>query len=185
MTEEQGPKASEETPTEATPITPATPATTPATTPAATPGSYTTDVVSVGATKPDVRSDAADDDDDSDDEPLDAKRTSPHSAAAFALSLLALFQAPQNVFTAQGIQSSQFVRFILPTFAIPVLASIVALWLAFRGEQEIFMSEGKLGGVGYYKAARAIALGVLVIAAAAIILVLFFTDQPQQGLQLG
>jgi hypothetical protein len=131
------------------------------------------------AAKPDVSDD--DDDEGLDEEPAEATRVSPYSAAGFAVSLLSLFQAPQNIFLSaqQPVQVMQFLKFLLPTLAVPVGGALVALFLAARGEEEIFVNDGRLGGVGYFKAARIISIGVLVLSLIAVIVVLFLSEQPQ------
>lgn len=149
-----------------------------------TPAAYTQDVVNVGGTKKPTPA-GEEDDDEAEEEPAGASRLSPHAVAAFAVSLMALFQAPQNVFQAQGLQSAQFLRYVLPTFAVPVGAALASLWLAFRADEEIFMSDGKLGGIGYYRAARVVSILVLAIAIAAFVTIMFFTEAPQQTPQFG
>jgi hypothetical protein len=189
VTDEQDPKPSGDTPSETPPVatppaeTPPAEATPPADVVATpTPAAYTTDVVEVGATERKGRKNK-DDDEGLDEEPPEASRTSPFSVAAFAVSLLALFQAPQNVFTAQGLQSSQFVRYILPTFIVPVGAAVAALYLAYRASEEVFV--GRLGGVGFIHAARVIATFVLIVVIAASVLVLFFSEAPQAATPFG
>jgi hypothetical protein len=129
----------------------------------------------------------ADADEGEDEEPLEATRLSPYSVAAFAVSLLALFQAPQNIFSigAQAIPLSQLLRFVLPTLLLPVGASIAGLYLAWRGEEEIFVSEGKLGGVGLYRAARIVSAIVLTIIVVALVILFFLAEQPQPQPQFG
>jgi len=129
----------------------------------------------------------ADADEGEDEEPLEARRLSPYSVAAFAVSLLALFQAPQNIFSigAQAIPLSQLLRFVLPTLLLPVGASIAGLYLAWRGEEEIFVAEGKLGGVGLYRAARIVSAIVLLIIVVALVILFFLGEQPQPQPQFG
>jgi hypothetical protein len=144
-----------------------------------TPVAYTTDVVSVGAEKD------RDDDDESgvDEEPSDASRLSPFAVAAFVVSLLALYQAPRDVFTAQGLSASVFWRYILPTMFVPLGASIASLYLAMRASEEVFV--GRLGGVGFLHAARVISMLVLLVCIAAAVLVLFFSEAPVPQQQFG
>jgi hypothetical protein len=99
--------------------------------------------------------------------------------------LLALYHAPRDVFTIQTLQMSQFIRLILPTFAVPVLGAFGALYLAMRGEREIFEADGKLGGLGYVRGTRIVAILILFVAVLAVVLVAFFTEAPQQVSQFG
>lgn len=139
-----------------------------------------TDAAPFGEREPD---DDADDDADEgeDEEPLEATRNSPYSVAAFAVSLLALFQAPQNIFGAAGqsLTIDQLLRLVMPSLLMPVSASVVALWLSFRGEEEIFVAGGRFGGVGLYRAARVISIVVLAIVVLALVMLLVFTEPPQ------
>ncbi len=169
MTDDKDPKPSEETPE---PTTPPDVEAQPASV------AYTTDVVNVGDAKRDDK-----DDDDLDEEPTEASRLSPFAVAAFATSLLALFQAPQNIFTAQGLQSSQFWRYILPSMIVPLGASIASLYLAMRASEEVYV--GRLGGVGFLHAARIVATFVLLICLAAAVLVLFFSEPQAPVSQFG
>jgi hypothetical protein len=164
VTDETEPKPSEEKPPADVPDVESKP----------TPVAYTTDVVSVGSDK--KRDDDDDDESDVDEEPSDASRLSPFAVASFVVSLLALYQAPRDVFTAQGLSASVFWRYILPTMFVPLGASLTSLYLAMRASEEVFV--GRLGGVGFLHAARVISALVLLVCIGAAVLVLFFSEAP-------
>jgi hypothetical protein len=161
-------------PADESPAAAATPASTAPVTDATTPATATSD------TKLDDDADA-DADDGEDEEPLEATRLSPYAMGAFAVGLLSLFYAPQNIFQfgSQPIPTSQLLRFVLPQMLLPLLAAVVSLWLSFRAEEEIFVAGGRFGGVGLYRAARVVAIVTLVIVAAAIVVLTVLAEQPQ------
>jgi hypothetical protein len=93
-------------------------------------------------------------------EPEAATRNSPYAIAALVagvLSALPLIQGYVNVgayFPAfEPLDTKAIIRIIagvLPAFAI----AAAAYWLAGRADEEIYVSEGRLGGVGFVRAAR-------------------------------
>ena len=88
-------------------------------------------------------------------EPLSADRMSPYAIGAFVTALLGLFASQQSSFPFGPFEN--FFWFAVPS--LPTLvAAVIALWLVARAREEIRLSDGRLGGVGLYRAARIIAL---------------------------
>jgi hypothetical protein len=88
-----------------------------------------------------------------------AGRLSPYSIAAFVVSVLSLWMVPQSSFFFLGDPSFRGVFGALG----PAGSGVIALWLSGRAEEEIFVAEGALGGVGFCRAARVVALLTLVL----------------------
>ena len=94
------------------------------------------------------------------EEPQAPARFSPYSIAAFVVSLYSLSQS-QVAFSAFAQLS--FRTSIVA--AIPVGLAAIGLWLAAQADEEIFVSDGRFGGVGFARAARVIAAFTLVFVA--------------------
>jgi hypothetical protein len=97
-------------------------------------------------------------------DPGRALRTSPYAVAAFVVSLIGVMP--------QGIVPLSFVPFpfgagqisvILVAAIVPVGTVVLAFWLSGRGELEIVSSGGRIGGVGFCRAARGVALLTLLL----------------------
>ena len=99
-------------------------------------------------------------------EPLDAVRLSPYAVAGFVVSLLGFYLSDRAIFA--FFEPIAWER--LPLGLIPVAAAIVALWLTAKAAEEIYVSDGALGGVGYVRGARAVAIVTLALAAASVVL---------------
>ena len=107
------------------------------------------------------------------EEPERALRLSPFAIAALVVSLFGLSQATQVVFASLGQLSIRTAMVAV----VPLALSIVGLWLAARGDEEIFVSEGRFGGVGFCRAARVISVFTLVFVAVNLVLNLV-TESP-------
>jgi hypothetical protein len=123
-----------------------------------------------------VVEDLDDEDEDADlAEPLGAVRLSPYAVSAFVFAALggwglsSLISIAVNVVSFGGPNTSrEFIRALAPLMA-PLALGGIALWLSYRGEDEIIASDGKLGGVGFARSARVVAMVVIVIASLAAI----------------
>jgi hypothetical protein len=96
-------------------------------------------------------------------EPEGATRNSPHAIAALVAAVLSAFPLVQGYanfgayFPDFGpVDVTRIARVmigLLPTIGF----AVAAWWLAGRADEEIYVAEGRLGGVGYARAARVIA----------------------------
>jgi hypothetical protein len=92
------------------------------------------------------------------DEPREATRSSPHAVAAFALSLVSLWRVPVSLGPRLTESWAETVATIVGVVGLPIATAVVSFWLASRALSEIGSSNGRLGGVGYARAARAVAV---------------------------
>lgn len=95
-------------------------------------------------------------------------RVSAYAIASFVLSLVAVSRVPgglTRLFVVQAPQSRLLViaDAVVAYFAVPVVSAAVAIFLAGRGEDEIVLSAGRIGGLGFCRTARAIAYAALVL----------------------
>jgi hypothetical protein len=90
-----------------------------------------------------------------------ALRVSPYSIAAFVVSLLGLWQVPTSTFFLFG--ELDFRNAI--GGGVPTATAVAALWLVGKAEEEIFVSGGEFGGVGFVRAARVVAFITLIAVA--------------------
>jgi hypothetical protein len=104
------------------------------------------------------------------EEPFGASRNSPYAIASFVVALagIAPIGSSFNFFPifAGGFFEPELVVATLFSAVVPVTTAVLAFWLAGRAELEIDGSDGRLGGVGFIKAARAVAIlavGVIVL----------------------
>lgn len=98
------------------------------------------------------------------EEPSGPARLSPYAIAALVVSALGLWMTTQVFFPPAPTFSWRLaVLGWLPQALPSIAASIVALVIATRAEGEVLLSEGRLGGVGFYRTARLIAFATLAI----------------------
>jgi hypothetical protein len=113
-------------------------------------------------------------------EPLTAARSSPHSIASLIVAALALYGAPRYFFPVPLLSASAAeLASSLVGIATELALAIVALWLARAADDEIADSDGRLGGVGFAKTGRILA--VIAIAAAVVSLGLQFVPERAGG----
>jgi hypothetical protein len=98
------------------------------------------------------------------DEPREAMRSSPHAIAAFVLSVVSLWRVPVSLGPRLTESWAEMVSTIVGAVGLPIATAAVSFWLASRVLNEIASSDGRLGGVGYARAARAVAVISTVIA---------------------
>jgi hypothetical protein len=114
-------------------------------------------------------------------EPRTATRLSPYAIAAFAVSLLGLFDLGSalrgalflNVGFASHVTHGPAIReilFNLSSLVAPMFAGAFGMWLAAKAENEIFEDEptGVFGGVGLYRAAWFLGMALIAITVLAV-----------------
>ncbi|MGH2758208.1 MAG: hypothetical protein ACRDKJ_01455 [Actinomycetota bacterium] len=121
------------------------------------------------------------------EESYSATRLSPYGIAALAVSVVGLWGTAQSFLFSPTFFSPpifgplwrQIVFGLLPS-ALPLFAMAgLAFWLAGRAENEILIADGSLGGVGFYRAARAITAVLVAIVFAAGVLRVLGSDFPE------
>jgi len=97
-------------------------------------------------------------------EPPNATRLSPYAISSLVIAVLAAFELPSAIAYLGfiSIGSGGVVRVVAPSIAAVAFAGL-AMWLAARAEDEIFVEERAFGGVGLYRAARILSIMVIII----------------------
>ena len=119
------------------------------------------------------------------DEPLDAVRVSPFALAAFILSLAGLYLAPRGIFI-PPIYDSQELLYAAAGVILPLGTALIAFWLASRAAEEILDGDGKLGGVGFYRAAQVVSvITVIAIVLMIVLTVVLSGDRGRGAMEFG
>jgi len=104
-------------------------------------------------------------------EPPGVARTSPYAIAAMSVSLLAAFWM-SSAMTSIGFFADAGMREAIRgigSIVGPITFASLAWWLSSQAEDEIFLEDSNLGGVGLYRAARILSMIVILILVAGVI----------------
>jgi hypothetical protein len=93
------------------------------------------------------------------EEPYEASRLSPHAVACFIVGLLGLYMTPSGGFGFYGGGSWR----VIPSAFVPLAIAAVTLWLAGRAAEEIYVADGRFGGVGFLRAGRALGIVTIIV----------------------
>ena len=100
--------------------------------------------------------DEADDDIDL-SEPPRATRISPYAIAALVVATVGTLRVPAEI-ALMSFRDGQDIARLVSALILPIGIIALTFWLARMAEDEIFSSEGVFGGVGFFRAARFLAV---------------------------
>ncbi|HVE91837.1 MAG TPA: hypothetical protein VNE62_06015 [Actinomycetota bacterium] len=97
---------------------------------------------------------------------LPAPRSSPYAIASMVVGLVALSRGGNILAMAQlfgrQLDPVTLVVNLLEVLIVPVVPGVLAVWLSWRADDEIQMSQGRLGGRGFSQAGRVLGFAVLI-----------------------